>query len=74
MTLGEEPVRIQDLGGSLTYAGLRIDIPEGAYVIWPTFPHDPYKKDGSAGLDRARPVLCMPFEDVEEYRLTFSTV
>ena len=74
VTLGEEPMRIENLGGWITYAGLRIDVPLGAYLIWPTLPHDPYKKDGSAELSSARPVLCMPFDDVDEYRLRLSTV
>ncbi|MFO7948289.1 MAG: hypothetical protein R6V19_15915 [Armatimonadota bacterium] len=72
VTLGEEGLRLEDLGGSFVYEGLKVEVPEGAYIMWPAVPHDPYKKDGSAGLDRARPVLCMPFDDVGEYRITLS--
>ncbi len=74
VTLGDEPIRVEDLGGWVTYAGLRIDVPSGACLIWPAVPHDPYKKDGSAEPGSARPVLCMPFDDTDEYRLTLSSV
>ena len=67
--LGDAPVRLDDFGGWLTYAGLRIELPAGAYLVWPVLPHDPYVKDGKADPDKARPVLCMPFDEVEQYRL-----
>lgn len=70
--LDNTEIRIEDLGGSFIYEGLMVEVPKGAYIMWPAIPHDPYKKDGSAGLDRARPVICMPFDDAEEYRLTLS--
>lgn len=50
-----------ELGNSFDYAGFRLSVPPGARLVWPKSRHNPYKKDGSSGLEDARLVLCLPF-------------
>ena len=64
--LGESKKELspKELGGSLTYAGYRLTVPETASLHWPMLPHDPYKKDGAAE----------PFQGLIEIRIPFDTL
>ena len=68
--LGEEPI---DRSGEawMAHAGWRLTLPEGARVVWPALPHNPYRKGGEATVEEARLVVVLPFStDVTEHALT----
>ncbi len=68
--LGEEPI---DRSGEawMAHAGWRLALSDGARVVWPALPHNPYKKGGEAAAGEARLVVVLPLSaDVPEHVLT----
>lgn len=61
-----------DLGDHFVYEKLKVSVPAGIRLRWPAFPHNPYKRDGSAELDQAKLVLVMPFDETDTYTLTLT--
>ncbi|MDA0840124.1 MAG: hypothetical protein O3B01_18150 [Planctomycetota bacterium] len=45
----------------MEHAGWRLELPEGASFLWPTYPHNPYRKGGEAFLDEALISVRIPF-------------
>lgn len=72
--LDESPIALpaERLGDHFTYAGLRVTVPQGTRLLWPSLPHNPYKRDGSAELSSGKLVLEMPFDDVATYTITLT--
>ncbi len=63
----------EQVGPWFAYDGLKVTMPTGARLLWPARQHDPYKKDGSAGLGTAKLVLAMPFaKGVTRHEVTLS--
>jgi len=61
----------RELGGSLTFAGYRLEVPETATLHWPQLPHDPYKKDGAAEPSQGLIEIRIPFDTpIKKYRIT----
>lgn len=62
--LGEDPLELtpKQLGGSVTHAGCRMYLPPAATLHWPVLPHNPYRKDGRAGVDEGRIEIRIPFD------------
>lgn len=56
----------EEAGGWIAHAGWKITLPEGSKVVWPVLPHNPYKKDGSAGIGEGRLVISIPFSPSHE--------
>jgi hypothetical protein len=52
----------RDLGDWIEHAGWRLSVPNGARLVWPAFPHNPYRKAGEATLAEARLVLAVPLD------------
>ncbi|HID21395.1 MAG TPA: hypothetical protein EYP14_03225 [Planctomycetaceae bacterium] len=63
-TLGDEPLRFtsEQTGAWFAHHGWRISVPQGASVVWPVLPHNPYRKDGRATAAEGRIVLVLPFD------------
>ncbi len=63
-TIGDEPVTLSadEVGGSVTYGGYRVVVPETASLHWPALPHNPYRKDGRGDLTGARIEVRIPFD------------
>lgn len=63
--LGKEPVNWtpEQLAGSLTYAGCRLQLPPAASVHWPLLAHNPYHKDGSATIAEGRVEIRIPLDE-----------
>ncbi len=59
LSLGNEPMSLaaDRLGQWIAHAGYRISVPPTATLLWPVFPHNPYRADGHATLEEARLVL-----------------
>ncbi|MBU0715229.1 MAG: hypothetical protein KJ964_07730 [Verrucomicrobia bacterium] len=73
--MGEEPVSLtsEQTGAHITWAGLRVTIPDRAKILWPVWQHDPYRKDGRSSLHDAKLVIALPFgANVTEQVLTVS--
>ena len=71
---GEEPIE-RSGEAWLAHAGWRLTLPEGARVVWPALPHNPYKKAGEATVAEARLVVVLPLsKDVEEHTLTLQVL
>lgn len=62
----------EGLGDHFTHADLRVEVSEGASLLWPARHHNPYKRDGSSSLSHAKLVLVMPFEDTDEHTVRLS--
>jgi hypothetical protein len=62
---GAETLRwgARDMGEWLQMRGFRITLPDGAYLLWPTVPFNPYAIDGAAGMNSETAVLSAPVED-----------
>jgi hypothetical protein len=62
-TLGEPEIEwsARDMGDWFECHGVRVSVPPGSKLRWPTRAHNPYKKDGRSTLEEARLVLCVPF-------------
>ncbi len=63
VVLGKEPFDLtsDEIGGWIAHRGWKLTIPQGARLVWPVLPHNPYRKDGSATPEEARLVVCVPF-------------
>ena len=61
-------------GGSLVHAGLRVSVPEGAFLRWPALHFTPYTKDGTSPLRQAKIVLAMPFADTGVHTVRLAAV
>lgn len=73
---GEETLRwsSRDMGEWLQMRGFRITLPDGAYLLWPTVPFNPYAIDGAAGMNSETAVLSAPVEDgPSRWRITPAT-
>ncbi|HSW46455.1 MAG TPA: hypothetical protein VLM89_12880 [Phycisphaerae bacterium] len=62
--LGKEALSLtaDHLGGSITHAGWRLDVPKSATLQWPALPHNPYRKDGRAEAAEGRISVRIPFD------------
>ena len=47
----------------VTHHGWRIALPEGARLLWPALPHDPYRKAGDATFNEGRLVIELAFKE-----------
>ena len=72
--LNEEDVLLSSIqvGGHVVLEGLKISVPEGAWLRWPAWQHNPYKKDGSSSISTAKLALVLPFDAVDEYTIGLS--
>ena len=64
MVLGESKIdwNGEQVGGSLSYAGYRLGLPECASVHWPALGHNPYRKDGHTTAKEGRIEVRIPFD------------
>ncbi len=64
-TLSTKPISLSadQLGGQLTYAGCRFQLPDAASLHWPALPHNPYRKDGRATAGEGRIEIRIPFAE-----------
>ena len=62
---GDEILRwsAAEIGEWTELRDFRITLPEGAYLLWPTVPFNPYAIDGAAGFGSETAVLSAPLED-----------
>lgn len=76
LRLGEElRATSEEIGPWFVYSGLRVTMPPGARLLWPARQHDPYKKDGSSGLQAAKLVLALSFaQGRTRYEVTLAPV
>jgi hypothetical protein len=74
IVMGKEPFVLgaQDVGDHFIYKDLKVSVPDGARLMWPMLPHNPYKRDGSASLSSGKLVLAMPFDKVGSYTVTLA--
>lgn len=66
LTLGNEPIELSptDLGGTLTHAGVKLDLPADASLHWPALPHNPYVRDGSPkSTEEGRIEIRLPLDE-----------
>lgn len=73
----KEPVWLGpgESGAWFEHHGWRISIPPEATVSWPVEPHNPYRKDGFAGMDEGMLVAVLPFsEQTRRYELTVDVI
>ncbi len=62
-------------GGWIEHAGWRLSLPEGAQLVWPALPHNPYRKAGDSTVEEARLVVVLPFSGgVAQYELVLEVV
>ncbi len=61
--LGQQAFELDSstVGEWIEHTGWKLTVPEGARVIWPVLPHNPYRKDGRTELNEGRIVLAIPF-------------
>jgi hypothetical protein len=52
---------LEDNVAWMQHAGWRLELPEGASFIWPTYPHNPYRKTGESFLEEALISVRIPF-------------
>jgi hypothetical protein len=52
-----------DAGAWIDFRKARYGLPAGAEVLWPTLPHNPYRKDGRADTDEGRVVVEVPLRE-----------
>ncbi len=64
----------EETGDYVIHGDLRISIPDGASLRWPAMQHNPYARDGKSGLQNAKLVLVMPFEDTAEYTVRLTAI
>jgi hypothetical protein len=53
----------------IEHAGWRLELPEGASFLWPTYPHNPYRKGGEGFLDEALISVRIPFAEGKNRRV-----
>ena len=49
-----------NLGGWIEHRGAKFHLPEDAILLWPTLPHNPYRKDGHAEKEEGRISIRLP--------------
>ena len=64
----------EEIGDHFIHSDLRVSVPEGTSVRWPALHYNPYTRDGSSGLNHAKIVLVMPFDDTDEYTVRLSAI
>lgn len=64
VTLNESPIifTAEQLGGMITHAGYKLNLPKIATLHWPALPHNPYRKDGNATPAEGRIEIRIPFD------------
>ena len=62
----------KQVGGHFIYKGLKVTMPKGASLRWPTRQHNPYKRDGSASLAASKLVLVLPFDTTDSHTVVLS--
>ncbi|MCB9770590.1 MAG: hypothetical protein H6752_20515 [Candidatus Omnitrophica bacterium] len=62
INLNEDKGEWTDLGGSIVYRGAQLTLPKGSSLIWPTLPHNPYRKDGHANPEEGIVVVRVPLQ------------
>lgn len=62
--IGEERIALApgEAGAWFAHRGWRVSLPAGASVVWPVLPHQPYARDGRAGIGEGRIVVVLPFD------------
>ena len=64
-----------EVGEWFEHHGWRISVPKGATLSWPVVPHNPYRKDGFAGMDEGLLVVVLPFTNgVQRHEVTVDVV
>jgi len=61
-------------GDWISHAGWKLSLPEGARLIWPARPHNPYRKGGEANVEESLLVVILPFVEEGEQRELLLTV
>lgn len=62
-------------GDWIEHAGWRLSLPQGARVVWPAVPHNPYRKAGEATVEEALLVVVLPFSPaVARYELSLQVL
>lgn len=77
LALGETTFELDsaDVGEWIEHAGWRLTIPDGARVVWPVLPHNPYRKDGRAEIEEGRIVVGVPLSsERRDCELTLSVL
>jgi hypothetical protein len=75
-TVGEEPIELpaEQVGGGVSHAGYRLQLPEAASLHWPALPHNPYRRDGRASATEGRIEIRIPFDaEHPQYRVLVET-
>ncbi len=57
--LGEERLELTEEW--IAHAGWKLVLPEGARMVWPALPHNPYRKGGEAAIEEGLMVVILPF-------------
>jgi hypothetical protein len=69
ITLGDDPLE-RSGEAWIAHAGWKLHLPEGARVLWPALPHNPYRKQGQSTAEEGRIVIELPFSaDIDSYDL-----
>ena len=56
----------EKLGGSIIHNGWVLKLPEGARLVWPVFPFNPYKDGPENTLDHAIGILSVPLKQEDQ--------
>ena len=48
-------------GDWISHAGWKLSLPDGARLVWPALPHNPYRKGGEATVEEGLLVVVLPF-------------
>ena len=70
----DEELRVNsdETGGEVVFGGLKMTVPQGAWLRWPARHFNPYNKDGSSSIRLAKVVLVMPFDNKDAYAVILS--
>jgi len=64
--LGEE--RLELAAAWISHAGWKLSLPDGARLVWPVLPHNPYRKGGEATIEEGLMVVVVPLSGDETER------
>jgi hypothetical protein len=72
-----EPLHLlpEQVGGQVTHAGYRLQLPATASLHWPALPHNPYRKDGRAKPAEGRIEIRVPFDrEHKQYQISIEVL
>lgn len=61
-----------NIGDQIVFGPVKVTVPPGASIRWPSKQHNPYTKDGRSELEAAKLVLCLPFDTTGSQRVVLS--